>query len=197
MKKYLYIFILSFIFYGCSINSQVDKTQMFILKNNEIPSNIVFKKIDKILKIKNAYLPLYLNSKSIIYIENNMGNSYAYYFWADLPSNFYQSLLLSKLEQAKIFKAVIFKESSLESDYILESRIESFEQIIKLEQNYAKITISVNLIDAKENKTISHRLFSTKQNIDEKDIQGVYKAFDKGLNSLTKDIVLWINSNIN
>ncbi|TKX32987.1 ABC-type transport auxiliary lipoprotein family protein [Campylobacter aviculae] len=197
MKKYLFIFVLSFIFYGCSINHQIDQTQMFILKNDEISSSTLFKKTTKILKIKNASLPLYLNSKSIVYIENNMGNSYAYHFWADLPSSFYRSLLLSKLEQVKIFKTVIFQGSSLKPDYILESRIDSFEQIINSKQNYTQIIASVNLINAKENKIISHRLFDSRENINQNDIQNIYQSFEKNLNSLTKDIVIWINSNVN
>ncbi|MBZ7932322.1 membrane integrity-associated transporter subunit PqiC [Campylobacter sp. RM10543] len=196
MKKYLYILILSFIFYGCSINNQIDKTQMFILKNDEISSNISFKKTNKILKIKNAYLPLYLNSKSIIYTKNNISNTYAYHFWADLPSNFYKSFLLSKLEKTKIFKAVISSQSSLNADYVLESRIDSFEQIIDLKQNYTQITVSVNLIDAKKNEIIAHQFFNCKENINQNNISNIYQSFEKNLNSLTKDIILWINSNI-
>ncbi|WP_417903814.1 ABC-type transport auxiliary lipoprotein family protein [Campylobacter sp. LH-2024] len=196
MKKYLYILILSFIFYGCSINNQIDKTQMFILKNDEISSNISFKKTNKILKIKNAYLPLYLNSKSIIYTKNNISNTYAYHFWADLPSNFYKSFLLSKLEKTKIFKAVISSQSSLNADYVLESRIDSFEQIIDLKQNYTQITVSVNLIDVKKNEIIAHQFFNCKENINQNNISNIYQSFEKNLNSLTKDIILWINSNI-
>ncbi|MBZ7965693.1 ABC-type transport auxiliary lipoprotein family protein [Campylobacter molothri] len=196
MKKYLYILILSFIFYGCSINNQIDKTQMFILKNDEISSNISFKKTNKILKIKNAYLPLYLNSKSIIYTKNNISNTYAYHFWADLPSNFYKSFLLSKLEKTKIFKTVISSQSSLNADYVLESRIDSFEQIIDLKQNYTQITVSVNLIDAKKNEIIAHQFFNCKENINQNNISNIYQSFEKNLNSLTKDIILWINSNI-
>ncbi|MBZ7954069.1 membrane integrity-associated transporter subunit PqiC [Campylobacter sp. W0018] len=196
MKKYLYIFILTFIFYGCSINNQVDKTQMFILKNDEISSNISLKKTTKILKIKSATLPLYLNSKSIIYTQNNISNTYAYHFWADLPSNFYRSFLLSKLEKTKIFKAVISSKSLLNADYILESRIDSFEQIINSKQNYTQIAVSVNLIDIKENKIIAHQFFNHRENIRQNNIPNIYQSFEKNLNSLTTDIILWINSNI-
>lgn len=53
MKKFIYITILAFIFNGCSIpTSTLDKTQSFILKNDELPLQANFIKSDKILKFK-------------------------------------------------------------------------------------------------------------------------------------------------
>ncbi len=70
MKKFIYITILALIFNGCSIpTSTLDKTQSFILKNDELPLQANFIKSDKILKIQNASLPLYLHSRSIIYVQ--------------------------------------------------------------------------------------------------------------------------------
>lgn len=70
MKKFIPIAILVFIFNACSVpTSTLDKTQSFILKNDEIPLQADFIKSDKILKIQNASLPLYLHSRSIVYIQ--------------------------------------------------------------------------------------------------------------------------------
>lgn len=53
MKKFIYITILALIFNGCSIpTSTLDKTQSFILKNDELPLQANFIKSDKILKFK-------------------------------------------------------------------------------------------------------------------------------------------------
>ncbi len=117
MKKFIYITILALIFNGCSIpTSTLDKTQSFILKNDELPLQANFIKSDKILKIQNASLPLYLHSRSIIYVQKGISKAYAYHFWADLPNNLYQSLLLSKFEQSQIFKALLSQGSSVGSD---------------------------------------------------------------------------------
>lgn len=197
MKKFIYITILALIFNGCSIpTSTLDKTQSFILKNDELPLQANFIKSDKILKIQNASLPLYLHSRSIIYVQKGVSGAYAYHFWADLPNNLYQSLLLSKFEQSQIFKALLSQGSSVGSDYILESRIDSFEQVIDKNENYVSISISINFIDAKESKIIAHRLFSIKERVEKIDIFDVYQSFEKALNSLGNEIVLWINATL-
>ncbi|EEL3537051.1 hypothetical protein HAR94_000950 [Campylobacter coli] len=197
MKKFIYITILAFIFNGCSIpTSTLDKTQSFILKNDELPLQANFIKSDKILKIQNASLPLYLHSRSIIYVQKGISKAYAYHFWAYLPNNLYQSLLLSKFEQSQIFKALLSQGSSVGSDYILESRIDSFEQVVDENENYVSISISINFIDAKESKIIAHRLFSIKERVKKIDIFDVYQSFEKALNSLGNEIVLWINATL-
>lgn len=166
MKKFIPIAILVFIFNACSVpTSTLDKTQSFILKNDEIPLQADFIKSDKILKIQNASLPLYLHSRSIVYIQKGVSGTYAHHFWADLPSNLYSFLILSKFEQSQIFKALISQGSSVRSDYILESRIDSFEQVVDENENYVSISISINFIDAKESKIIAHRLFSIKERV--------------------------------
>lgn len=195
MKKFILVAILALIFNACSIpTSTLDKTQSFILKNDGIPLQANFIKSDKILKIQNASLPLYLHSRSIIYIQKGVSGAYAYHYWADLPNNLYQSLLLSKFEQSQIFKTLLSQGSSIGSDYILESRIDSFEQVINENENYISISISVNFIDAKESKIIAHRLFSVKEELDKIDIFNVYQSFEKALNFIGNEIVLWINT---
>ncbi|WP_042963066.1 ABC-type transport auxiliary lipoprotein family protein [Campylobacter coli] len=197
MKKFIPIAILVFIFNACSVpTSTLDKTQSFILKNDEIPLQADFIKSDKILKIQNASLPLYLHSRSIVYIQKGVSGTYAHHFWADLPNNLYQSLLLSKFEQSQIFKALLSQGSSVRSDYILESRIDSFEQVVDENENYVSISISINFIDAKESKIIVHRLFSIKERVKKIDIFDVYQSFEKALNSLGNEIVLWINATL-
>lgn len=197
MKKFILIAILALIFNACSIpTSTLDKTQSFILKNDGIPLQANFIKSDKILKIQNASLPLYLHSRSIIYIQKGVSGAYAYHYWADLPNNLYQSLLLSKFEQSQIFKTLLSQGSSIGSDYILESRIDSFEQVIDKNENYISISISVNFIDAKESKIIAHRLFSVKEELDKIDIFNVYQSFEKALNFIGNEIVLWINTTL-
>ncbi|EAH5844975.1 hypothetical protein EBI15_05595, partial [Campylobacter jejuni] len=145
MLKQLFC-ILTFIFMlcGCSLRHEtINKNENIILKDEGIDSNIFFKKTGKILKIRNTNAPLYLNSRAIVYIDNGFSNKYAHYFWGDLPSNLYSFLILSKFEQSNIFTTLLSSTSSLSADYALESRINSFEQILNNNENYAQISISV------------------------------------------------------
>ncbi len=111
-----------------------------------------------------------------------------------MPSNLYCSLLLSKFEQNQIFIITVSQGSSLEADYVLESRIDSFEEIVVgTDGSFAKIYISVNFIDAHKNQIIAHKIFDIKEKIERKDIHATYEAFQKALNRIGNDIVLWVN----
>ncbi|MBM0637242.1 ABC-type transport auxiliary lipoprotein family protein [Campylobacter sp. VicNov18] len=197
MKKHLYgILLFIFIFNGCSFRHEVvDKTQNIMLKDNKTLLNTDFKKTHKILKIRTPDLPLYLNSRYIVYTYKGFSNKYAHYFWADLPSNLYSFLILSKLEQSQMFTTVLLPTSSLNAHYALESTINSFEQIID-DENHAKISLSINLINLQNNQIIAHKNFTHKENIKKQDMHALYNAFEKAINKITNDIVSWINSKI-
>ncbi|HDZ5065243.1 TPA: membrane integrity-associated transporter subunit PqiC [Campylobacter jejuni] len=197
LKQLFYILTFVFILYGCSLRHEnINKNENIILKDEGIHPNIFFKKTDKILKIRNTNAPLYLNSRAIIYIDNGFSNKYAHYFWGDLPSNLYSSLILSKFEQSNIFTTLLSSTSSLNANYVLESRINSFEQILNGNENYAQISISVNFINLENNQIIAHKIFNIKENIEKKDIRSTYNAFQKALNKIGNEIVFWVNSNL-
>ena len=197
LKQLFYILTFIFILCGCSLRHEtINKNENIILKNEGIHANEIFKKTDKILKIRNADAPLYLNSRAIVYIDNGFSNKYAHYFWGDLPSNLYSSLVLSKFEQSKIFVTLLSSTSSLSADYVLESRMNSFEQILNANENYAQISISVNFINLANNQIIAHKIFSIKEKIEKKDIHSTYNAFQKALNKIGDEIVFWVNSNL-
>lgn len=197
LKQLFYILTFIFILCGCSLRHEtINKNENIILKDEGIDSNIFFKKTGKILKIRDANAPLYLNSRTIIYIDNGFSNKYAHYFWGDLPSNLYSSLILSKFEQSNIFTTLLSSTSSLSANYALESRINSFEQILSNNENYAQISISVNFINLENNQIIAHKIFNTKEKIEKKDIHSTYNAFQKALNKIGNEIVFWVNSNL-
>lgn len=195
MRIILSIVLLLFLS-ACSIirNVEEDNVKTVILKNDESEYKQNFTHTDKILRILNPDTPLYLNSRAILYITEDISGTYAYHFWGDLPSNFYRFILSSKLEKSGIFKNIIGANTKLNADYALESRLDDFEQILNRDENYVKIAISMNLVDLQKDKIIAHRYFTKRQDIPKKDVLVTFKAFEKALNSLNDDIVFWINS---
>lgn len=196
MKTFLTM-ILALFLGACSLKqSGVDLSQNFILKNEGKAFETSFKSRDKSLKILNPDVPLYLNSYQIIYIQNGISNAYAHHFWSDVPSNLYRFVLLSKFEQSGIFKSLVGQNSPVLADFILEGRLDSFEQIIDKKENYVKLALSLNLVDVKQNKIIAHKNFIVKENIAKIDINETFKAFEKALNELTNEIVVWVDLNL-
>lgn len=173
----------------------IKRKALYLKMMNFLFKPILLKAI-KFLKFKMRPCLYIFIQDQLFMCKKGISKAYAYHFWADLPNNLYQSLLLSKFEQSQIFKALLSQGSSVGSDYILESRIDSFEQVVDENENYVSISISINFIDAKESKIIAHRLFSIKERVKKIDIFDVYQSFEKALNSLGNEIVLWINATL-
>ena len=193
-----FVFILIF-FSACSFKPEaiVDNTKTFILKDNNEDLKQNFIKNNKILKITNAYVPIYLNNQNLMYVDKLNSSFYALNFLEDTPSNFYVFMLLSKFERADFFKALVSENSNLLADYLLESRIDSFEQIMEQNENYVLIKISVNLIDLNTNKLINHNYFQIKEKIEKQEINLVINTLNKALNVIGNDIVVWTYENLN
>ncbi len=189
--------ILALVLSACALKQpETDRTQNFVLKSDHKSFERSFKHTDKSLKILVPDTPLYLNSYQIIYMQNGLSNAYAYHFWGDLPSNFYRFVLLSKFEQSGIFKTLVGQNSPVLADFILEGRLDSFEQVLEGEENYVRLSLSLNLIDSKKNQVLAHKNFNLKEKIDKIDIKLTLKAFEKALNELTTQIVLWVGSEL-
>lgn len=194
MKIILLLFIFIFLS-ACSIKS-TDISQEFILKSNERDFNQSFKTTNQTLKILDFDVPLYLNSKNITYIKDDISGIYAYHFWADTPNNLLRFILLDKLEKSHLFKALIGKHSKISADIALEGRIDSFEQILNKNDNYVKINISLNLINIKNNTLISHKYFTIKEKVANNNPKEISKSFEEACNKLSNEIIIWINNSL-
>ncbi|CAG9470934.1 hypothetical protein BXA09_08010 [Campylobacter upsaliensis] len=185
----IFTFFLLFFLSGCAKIS-VDKEQSLILKSYGYEKNLTHSQ--KTLQILKPKVPLYLNSKEIIYVKKGLSGTYAYHFWADLPSNFYRFVLLDKLEKSGIFNAVVEKANLTPVDLALKSRLESFEQIITSEGNFAKISLSVTLFDIKEQKILENEFFEVLVVLEDLQMNTLVVGFERGLNELCDKIIAWL-----
>lgn len=190
--RILYV-LFAFLLSGCASVS-VDKEQSLILKSYGYEKN--HQQSQKTLQIVKPKTPLYLNSKEILYVEDGLSRAYAYHFWADLPSNFYRFVLLDKLEKSTLFSAVVEKSTFTRVDLALQSRIESFEQVMTKEGSFAKLGFSVTLFDVKEQKILANRHFEKFIELENSQISTLVLGFEKGLNELCDDIILWLSEQL-
>lgn len=190
--RILYV-LFAFLLSGCA-GVSVDKEQSLILKSYGYEKN--HQQSQKTLQIVKPKTPLYLNSKEILYVEDGLSRAYAYHFWADLPSNFYRFVLLDKLEKSTLFSAVVEKSTFTRVDLALQSRIESFEQVMTKEGSFAKLGFSVTLFDVKEQKILANRHFEKFIKLENSQINTLVLGFEKGLNELCDDIILWLSEQL-
>lgn len=194
MRKILWIVV--FLMAGCS-TTVVDREQYLILKSfkNDTPHG---EGTGKSIKIARATLPLYLNSREIVYVRDGIARAYAHSFWGDLPSDFYRLVLLDKLERSGLFTAVIEQGGVVDADLILQSRVEEFEQVIGEDGGaYAKISVNLTLLDAKGAKELAHTRLSAQKLLADWEIHSLQAAFENALNDIGSQAVLWLDENLN
>lgn len=192
----LLLFFTIFILNACSFKSKTTDQTILLLYNDNSLKNMEFKHSPKNLKILNPNAPLYLNSRKIFYEKDGLSGTWGYHFWADLPSALVLNNLEQKFELSQIFKTLIGTAGALKSDFILESRLENFEQSITKNNSYARISLYVNLIDNNKQILIAQQRFEIKEKLENNSSKALLNAFNKALNSINNDIVIWVNSKI-
>jgi len=191
MKNTIILLIFLIFLNACAIKE--DKTRNLSLRSDEKSFEFSTTPSNKSLKILNPYALNSLNSNQILYVQDGIVRAYAYHFWQDTPLNLCRFVFLNKLEQSKIFTALSTQNSTLKSDFVLESRLDNFEELIIKKQKFAFISLSFNLIDTKTNSLIAHKKISSKININKDDIDTILNAFDTAINSVGNELVLWLN----
>ncbi|MCW1360176.1 ABC-type transport auxiliary lipoprotein family protein [Campylobacter sp. CCS1377] len=165
----------------------------FILNSDELLATETLTQTHYKIKILMPQSPLYLQSNQIYYLKKNELNSYAFHMWESPLTMSYYSFMTHKLQNSGIFEAVINKNSLISPDYILESRMDNFEQVFDDNDNFVWLKMSVSLIRAQDKTLLGQRFFDYRTEVDNQNIQSVVAAFDKTLNSLSNDLVVWIS----
>jgi len=150
---------------------------------------------DKSIKISRAFSSNTLMSNEMKYVLGNTKEfSYTESQWAVSPSNAISSELLKLLRESKIFKNTQTSKSRSSSDIILETNIEEFVQHFNKDEtkSYATVTISLTLINSKDNRVIGTNTFSS--NVDTKtlDANGGVDALNKALSNVLLESSEWI-----
>lgn len=185
--------ILIFFMMGCS-TATVDKEQSLVLKSCCYEGS--YKNTGKSIKVARPTLPLYLNSKEIVYVKGGVAKTYAHTFWGDLPSNFYRFMLLNKLEYSGLFTTVMTQGGVVDVDLILQSRIDEFEQIFEKGGVYAKISVDLTLLDVKGAKKLAHTKINVKKPLKNLKTKTLQATFEEALNQVSSQIVLWLSENL-
>jgi cholesterol transport system auxiliary component len=112
--------------------------------------------------------------------------SYSQSRWNNSPNQEISSQILSAIRDAKLFDSVQNAKSRSKSDLILEINIEDFMQYYSdgLSASYVNVVMNFTLIDAKTNKTLATKGFSTKKDVKSLDATGGVEVLDAALEEI-------------
>ncbi len=154
-------------------------------------------KADKVLKISPIGALSPYKSQAIVYSETaNDLNNYVYNQWSDAPVRLLEKLFQQSIQARGLFKAVVTDISVSKADYLLESNLLDFKQIIDANNSHVVVTLQFNLLDARQRKIIATTTFRETSPVVENNAQGAVNAFNQASRKVADRLMEWLIQNL-
>lgn len=196
MYSFIFTIVISLLFSGCSTTkpATTDYTiNIKTFKSDLVTSDSVC--LDKSLKISQAFSSnKFMSSKMNYVLEDNKQYHYSESVWASSPNRVISYEILKLFRETKLFKSVQTYKSRSKSDFILEINIEDFMQYFEnnSKNSFAKVVLSMALIDSKSNHIIATKTFDVKMKSVTLDANGGVEALNKALQKVFAESQEWI-----
>jgi cholesterol transport system auxiliary component len=105
-------------------------------------------------------------------------------------------MIVEYLEAKELFKATIPSLSLAQSDLVLESDLNNFEQVFKEGNSYVHVKIRFRLVQRAEAKVLGTISFEEKITPKGESTQDVVEAFNVGINKIMQNLSIWISETI-
>ena len=194
MKKIL-ILLSIVLLSGCATTKPSITEYRVVAKTSKVQSVVDGCK-EKSLKIAQAFSSSSLMSLKMDYVqEESKIFSYSQAHWNESPNHSVTKEILKKIRDSKLFKNVQISRSRSKNSWVLETNIEDFLQYYSegLKDSFAKVIISLTLIDSKTNSVIATKTFNSKVNTNTLDAEGGVEALNKALSDILTQNIEWLN----
>ena len=183
MKSKFLIVALPLLFGACS-SPQPALQEYIVTPKVSVVQSKTSKYRKKIVKVASVYAEKDLHSRSMFYVENGMKKfAYVSSEWAESPQQFVHKEVMQMLAQTKVFGFVQLPNSKVESDFILETRLNDFTQYFEANdtKSYAIASVTFTLVNSKKHTIVASKTFSSKVDVASLDAEGGVKALSIAL----------------
>ena len=194
MKKIL--ILLSIVLLSGCVTTKPSITEYRVVAKTSKAQSVVDGCKEKSLKIAQAFSSSSLMSLKMDYVqEESKIFSYSQAHWNESPNHSVTKEILKKIRDSKLFKNVQISRSRSKNSWILETNIEDFLQYYSegLKDSFAKVIISLTLIDSKTNSVVATKTFSSKVNTNSLDAEGGVEALNRALSDVLTQNIEWLN----
>ncbi len=189
MKKFL---VLILFLAGCAFKT-LPPLNLYTLE----PMKVEAKKSkykSKVLKV--AYpiaLGRELGFKMAFVYESGKSGYYLNSQWQEDIGKLIEYTLITSLEKAKVFKAVVPYNSIVLEDYRLEITVNRlYHKVVTKNNSYAILDVTLNLLDMDKRAIIKHKRFSYQILCQSTNAKGYAKALQEAMNAFVKDVIVWL-----
>jgi len=150
---------------------------------------------DETLRVVQAFTPKYLMTTDMNYV---LGKNEQYIYtqskWVETPATIITDELQKVLRESKIFKQVTSFKSRGKYTFVLETNVEDFMQYYSQDEtkSFVKVIISLSMIDAKTDETMTSQRFQSRKSVQELNAKGGVIALQKAFNEVLNKSVLFV-----
>ncbi len=150
---------------------------------------------EKSLKIGQVFSSNSLMSHKMKYITDKYQESvFTQSEWARSPNRLISDELIKGIRSSGLFANVSSFKSRAKTDLLLETHVEKFIQYFEQEseKSYVEVVITLNLINTKKSKSISHATFNSKLDTLSVDAKGGVVALNSALSNVLLKTNDWL-----
>ena len=137
--------------------------------------------------------PIY-NSNRIIFRDKSFKRqAYAYYKWRVNPGDFVTYFLSRDMKKAGLFKAVLSRDSSFPSSYIMEGTVDDFFELDRVNGWDAVLAVSIAFMDEAEpdisKKILFQKTYRTSKPCQQKHPRALAQAMSLAMSEISGNII--------
>jgi len=196
MRRFLLLITLLLLFGGCSLQTTVPSVKMYrldaALDADHYSSSGCRDKIIQIALFEGTAL---LRRQSIYYSdEDSRHYSYTKARWSENPNSQLLHLYERSISANGLFKGVIPYKSQAKNDWLFESYVHEFTQVIKKDgTSDIRVSIDHAIIDQVSREVLSVNKIVLSQTGVNSDVQSAVEAFNTLLETSLRQTNVWLN----
>jgi ABC-type uncharacterized transport system auxiliary subunit len=136
--------------------------------------------------------PIMRDGRILYQVGTHEVGTYEYHRWVETPDRVVQDSLVRLLRSSGKFQSVDTARNNVKPDYVVQGKIYEFSEMDK-PQVFARVSLEIELHDAKTGRTVWSRLYTNEESVDGKEVTDVVHALDQNLGRGLSGIVTGLN----
>ena len=178
---------------ACSIRPEAKPpiTQYFL--QPEISLTCLPSPSQKVIRLNFASTGSFLSTQNITYTKSDLiAGTYLYSKWSQRVDHSISTALYTALKDNKVFSRLVYENTLIQSDLILELKVLRFEHhFTDTEHSKAVIILDATIYDSKTHELLSNHLFKADVKAETNDAKGAVNALNTALESLLTELICW------
>lgn len=193
MRHFSFYTLILLLLSGCSTSSP--SINEYTLFTPQAPTSQKIPLFSKTLTVASVKAIPSLCGKNLIYLrENGETGSYLYSRWSDTPATLMQRSLIQSFNDNTLFVSISPASSLAQSDWVLESDLNSFYHRFTKDASEGYIDMTYRLIDVHTKVSIASKRFVITAPAHSMDALGGIEALKHAQNELNHQSIEWLKT---